>query len=53
LREAEKNRAPEAAAERAGDIARIAYSKYLRLRRAVDVLYVAGGFLIAGLLVVG
>ena len=53
LQEAQSNGAPEATAERAGDMARIAYSKYLRLRRAVDLLYVAGAFLVAGLLMSG
>lgn len=50
LREAQCSSAPEAMAQRAGDLARIAYAKYVRLRRAVDLLYVAGAFLVAGLL---
>lgn len=42
--------ATEAAARRAGDLAQIAYTKYLRLRIAVDLLFIAGALLVVGLL---
>jgi len=50
LREAYIDGAPEATARRVRDLARIAYGKYVRLRLAVDLVYVAGAFLMAGLL---